>query len=108
MKERKLTQVKTYTFNDIDVTVKIDFYNNQISLVNSLNYQPKQYVFVERGVEFMNGWLNILEAMKSAIKEAKKEYEHELAETSKFKEESIVKFAMALEEGKKIKKTNKR
>jgi len=40
----------------------------------------------------MNGWLNILEAMKYAIEEAKKMYEAELARTSEFKTKKDVEF----------------
>ena len=92
MKERKLSEVKMYTFNGIEVMIHIDFYNNKISIVREDTqgkYLPKDFRFSQRGVEYMNGWLNILEAMKMAIKEAKKEYEHELAETSKFKDEEL-------------------
>lgn len=83
MKIRKITETKTYTTNDVDVNVRINFYDNKISLVDR-DGRDKQWLFANRGVEFMNGWLNILEAMKVAVKEAKIEYENELAETSKF------------------------
>lgn len=92
MKIRKLSEIKMYTFNGINITIHIDFYNNKISIIKENGqgkYLPKDFIFAERGVEYMNGWVNILDAMKSAIKKAKEEYEYELAETSKFKEKDF-------------------
>ena len=44
----------------------------------------------------MNRWKCILQAIDKAIDSAKAKYEHNLAETSKFKEEKIIKVAKAL------------
>lgn len=92
--QRKFQEVYCFTHKKIDIYVKIDFYNNKISLVNpESNHQgfgPKKWLFNDRGVEYMQGWLDILEAMKLAVIDAKKRYEHELAETSKFQEEELI------------------
>jgi len=88
MKNRKFQEVYCFTYKKIDIYVKIDYYNNKISLMQpecaAMNFAKKQWVFADRGVEFMNGWLEILEAMKEAIKDAKSKYEKELAVTSAF------------------------
>ena len=97
MKEIKTYKFKeTYQFihEDIVVYVKIDYRNNKISLVDPFNigegkFQGKMWLFKDRGVEFMQGWINILEAMQEAIKDAKKRYEAELAENSRFDEDLL-------------------
>lgn len=92
----KIKETVEFNFNDIKVFVKIDYLNNRIDIVEPKNYDQtnftlKHWVFAGRGVEYMNGWLNILEAMKLSIREAKKMYEANLAEESKFKEDMVEK-----------------
>lgn len=79
----KNLEIKTIEFNGIKVRVKIDYDLGIASLVEPDN-QPKKWVFASRGLEYMNGWLNIIEAMTSAVKEIKKDLERDLAEKSKF------------------------
>lgn len=95
MKTKKLTQTKTYTTNGIGINVRINFENNHISIVDD-NGKDKDFRFANRGVEFMQGWLDILDATKAAIKEAKVEYEAELAEQSRLKEEKTVELIKAI------------
>ena len=69
----ELLTIKKYEFSDGTVVyVKIDFAKNKVSLVdqNGANYK---LLFAERGVEYMNGWLNILGAMRYAIRQARDE-----------------------------------
>lgn len=99
---KKITETRTYTFNDINVTIRINYIENKISIVDPNNgYRDKQFIFCNRGVEYMNGWLNILEAMKSAIKEAKKDYEAELAEQTKLKANYILTLKPTISKKKK-------
>lgn len=90
----KIKETYQFTHNKIDIYVKIDYLNNKISLKEPVNsfggFQIKKWVFAERGVEFMQGWLDILEAMQEAIKDAKLKYEHNLAEESKFKTDFVL------------------
>ncbi len=90
MKTTKNIEIYTVTTGDISVIVKIDYINNEISLLDQ-EYSKKEYVFAKRGVEYMNGWLNVLEAMDLAIRDAKKRYEADLAENSKFEKEAVKK-----------------
>lgn len=87
---KPLQQVLEYTYNDIKVLVSIDHVAAEVSLVEynkgNKNYSPKQWVFVKRGLEFMNGWKNILAAIQFAVGEATKLLEHDLAESSKFED----------------------
>ena len=92
----KIKETVEFIHKDIKVYVKIDYINNKISLVEpkwnllSWKFQRKQWLFNERWVEYMKGWLNILDAQKYAIEEAKKLYEAELARVSKFTESFII------------------
>jgi hypothetical protein len=76
-------KIKTFTFNGIAIRVKIDYDKGLASLVDDQNYN-KQWCFASRGLEYMNGWLNIIGAMKLAVEEAKKLLEADLAEKSSF------------------------
>ena len=66
--------IKTYKYGDISIQVKIDFEENEITILDGKR-NPKQWIFSKRGLAFMQGWLNILEAMKYAVTEAGKELE---------------------------------
>ena len=69
----ELLNIKKYEFSDGTVIyVKIDFVKNKVSLTDA-NGAKNQFLFAERGVEYMNGWLNILGAMRYAIREARDE-----------------------------------
>lgn len=85
----KHIEIKTYEFYDIRVMVEINYDTKQISLIeraveNHPNYpfRIKKWVFTARGLEYMNGWRNVLTAMNYAIDEAEKE----LTEYLKMKE----------------------
>lgn len=84
--------IETYDFtkNNITVRVEINHSENKISLLNPNGYKNyKEYIFAERGVEYMQGWINILEVMQDAIKDAKSRYEKQHAEISKFEEKQV-------------------
>ena len=95
----KHLEVKTYEHCGISVTVKIDYGNGSISLVernkvsNGVNtpaFVIKNWIFAERGLEFMGSWLTILDAMKYAIEEARKELEQYKHDKMKEKEEDVM------------------
>ena len=105
MKIHKQKETICYDIDGIKVYIKIDYFNNRIDIVEPIDiingkFKKKEYCFIGRGVEFMNGWLNILEAMKMAIKDAKAKYEANLAEESKFTQEIIVKVEKELRRAK--------
>lgn len=84
-------EVIKYTHKDIDIYVKINHIKGEVSLVEikgrSMNdVKNKGWLFVDRSLEYMNGWQNILDAMKYAIGEATKILEKDLAESSRFKD----------------------
>lgn len=93
--ETKFKETYSFSHKGINIFVKIDYRNNRIDLVepkdlNGGNFRLKQWQFGNRGVEYVNGWLVILEAMGEAMKDAKKKYEKNLAETTKFKKDLVI------------------
>ena len=71
----ELLSIKKYEFSDGTTSdVKIDFAKNKVSLVDQ-NGSNTNFKFAERGLEYMNGWLNILGAMRYAVRMARDELE---------------------------------
>lgn len=94
-------EVKTIEHKGIKVMVHVDYDNAIVSLVERQNYnssglQKKSYIFANRGLEYMNGWLAVLEALTFAVNQCKKDLERNLAEKSAFKEKEIVKNAFEI------------
>ena len=77
----KHLEVKSYEYGDVSVTVKIDYDNQKISLVERNNdykgssWTDKRWLFSQRGPDFKNGWLNVLTAMRFAIEKSFDELE---------------------------------
>ena len=66
-----------YTYNGIVVKVEIDFEAEEVSIIDETK-KVKKWTFSGRGIEFMDAWCEILDAMKYAIGEAKKELQEQL------------------------------
>jgi hypothetical protein len=70
---------RIYRYKGVAVIVEIDFIKKTISFVEASNehgsFKNKKWIFAQRGVEYMNGWRMILQAMDHAIVEATKELE---------------------------------
>lgn len=101
----KNLEVRTVEHKGIKVTIKIDYDNGKASLVEfdrggykGGNWKDKSFVFAGRGLEYMNSWLDILDAMKHAVSECKKELEFSLAQSSKFKTNPGFKYRPGSEE----------
>lgn len=65
---------------EVSVSVHINYVEGTISLVNynpanPTDTQGKQWKFAHRELEYMRGWHDILDAMKSAITDATKRLE---------------------------------
>lgn len=63
---------RVYSSYGISVVVELDFVNETISLVEK-DGSKKLWDFTGRGVQYMNGWRNIMRAMEHATTEAQKE-----------------------------------
>lgn len=86
---KKHLEVKTIEHKGIKVTVAIDYDRGTASFVEhkfDRGWDDKKFVFSRRELPYMNGWLNILEAMSVAVKECKKELEIREAEIRKEKD----------------------
>jgi len=93
---KKIKETVEFNFNDIKVFVKIDYINNRIDVVepidtNRSNFTIKKWVFHQRGVEYIKGWVDVLDAIQKSIKEAKLMYEKNLALESKKKDDMVEK-----------------
>lgn len=97
--EQDLYIRRLYTHRGISVVVDIDLVKKTITLMESNPHNPKEFVrkswlFADRELEYMGGWLSILEAMKHAIFEASK-----ILEAQKERdEESFMRMIMSLSE----------
>jgi len=92
---KHIHEVIEYEHKGIKVFVKINHLKNTVSLVyiqdNTFDgVEDKRWLFADRGLEYMKGWQNILDAMKYAVGEATKILEKDLAESSRFTEEGII------------------
>jgi hypothetical protein len=63
--------IKTIEHKGIAVRFSVDFDKGEVSLLDKDN-SAKKWLFAGRGLEYLDSWLNILEAMQEAVKEAKK------------------------------------
>jgi hypothetical protein len=89
----KNLEIKTITHKKINIVIKIDYDHGEVSLVEMATngkYKKKEWIFAERGLEFMPAWKNILEAMQLAVKEGEMLLEQNLAEKTKFERELII------------------
>lgn len=61
--------IKEIEHNGIKVTIKVDYDNMTLSLVekDSGSWQDKKWTFSGRELNCMQGWQNILEAMSKAV-----------------------------------------
>lgn len=91
----KNLEIRTLEHKGVKVTIRIDYDKGTASLMEYRNegWKKKEWIFADRGLEYMNGWQNIIEAMQVAVAECKKELEKDLAEKTKFKEEFVMEVA---------------
>lgn len=94
----KHLEVKTVEYKGISVMLEIDYDRGTVALIGDTmgNRKPKEWVFAGRGLEYMDPWLKIMDAMKFAVGVAKKDLEQDLAEKSAFKDEKLSAFARAM------------
>ena len=90
----KHLEIKTYEYCGISVTVSIDYDRSVISLMerktSPRGWDVKKWVFAERGLDFMNCWQTILDAMKYAVEESSKELKGYKDAKNKEKEDDVV------------------
>lgn len=80
-KTKDLIVYRAYSHNGISILVKINFLDKTATLVErdksygQDGFKPKKWLFADRTIEYFTGWEMILDAMKYAINEARKEIE---------------------------------
>jgi hypothetical protein len=93
MKQHKIKETYEFIHKGISIFVRIDYLHNKIDILEcdtlQTQFKKKEFVFVGRGVEYMQDWRNILEAISEATKDAQKKYEVNLALESSFKTKKI-------------------
>ena len=67
---KKLSEEKRYTVNGIDIDIRINYRKERITLIDEKR-NKKQWLFAEREIQYLDSWVEILEAMQEAIKLAK-------------------------------------
>lgn len=95
LKETPRLVEKVYEYRGIKVGVRIDFRQKKISLTEADGQAVKRWVFAERTLEYMDGWLNILHAMEHAIQAARGELQAYVDLEEKKKAELMVAIARA-------------
>ena len=96
---KKHIEIKTYSYGDIKVSVKTDYDKKEVSLVRAKNimngipsdWEKMEYIFIGRGVEYRNGWLNVIRGIEYAINQAFDELQKYIDDTQKEKLESVLK-----------------
>ena len=80
----KHLEVKTYDHKGVSVRVEVNYDQGTISLLDKETGQAKKWLFAKRELEYMQGWQNILDAMKYAITKATEELtQHQEAQAKK-------------------------
>lgn len=96
----ELMTVKKYEFSDgTIIRIRIDFENNKVTLVEK-DGNKARFLFADRGIEYMNGWLNILGAMQYAIRQARDELEVWQKAKEEKDKQHIIDIMVAVQEGK--------
>lgn len=66
--------IRDYVYQATTARVRIDFFKGEIHLLDN-DFSAKKWVFANRSIEYMQGWKQILDAMKYAIDRATEEME---------------------------------
>lgn len=84
---QKHLEVKTIEHKGIKIKIKIDYDERTAALVeDDIAFDPKRWVFAGRGLNYMDGWLNIIDAMRVAVQQCKKDLLEREAEDEQFKD----------------------
>lgn len=98
---KDLVTIRSVTHAGYQIFIKIDREKNKVSLVerdSSGAYVAKRWLFAERGLEYMNGWRNILKAIDLAVVDAQADLEAYNAQQKEAKHQNCLSVAVALHE----------
>lgn len=85
--EQQLQTVYTIEHKGIVVGIKINYAQKTIGIIeytNKDNWNLKGYIFGNRGLEYVEGWLDIIEALGVAIENARKKLQEYNMNTNNF------------------------
>jgi hypothetical protein len=97
-------EIKTVEHKGIKVPIQINYDKGEVTLVENfhtdseMSYRAKQWLFKGRSLEYMDSWINILEAMTVAVKECKALLEKDLAEKTRLEEETYLRVGAILKD----------
>jgi len=97
-------EIKTVEHKGVRVPIMLNYDTGHASLVekqgeyNEMPYKAKQWLFKGRSLEYMDSWINILEAMTEAVKECKVLLEKDLAEKTRLEEETFLRVGAILKD----------
>ena len=85
--------IKTIEHKGITVSYKIDFDCKTVSLVerSGNDWKDKHWVFPDRTPDYLSSWLNIMEAMQEAVRQAKLELDAHIEKETDELTEKIIK-----------------
>ena len=85
----KNLEIRTIEHKGVKVTYRINYDDGTAELVERIDgrWNVKQWVFKPRGLEYMNGWQDVLGAMQEAVKQCKIALEEDLAMKTAFSED---------------------
>ena len=90
----QIREIYSFNYENITIYIDIDYQNNKISLVEKNTFKEKKWLFAGRGLDYMQSWKNILDAMSMAIVEAE-------GKMKAFQEEQARRLAERVEEASK-------
>lgn len=93
----KRLEIEEYNYAGVKVLVRIDYDAEEISLLEGKE-SVKKWTFAGRGLEYMQGWRNILAAMEHAIGKAEEKLKKHVA--AKERNRARVMVAVAKESNK--------
>ena len=64
---KQIKETYIHEHKGIKVGITIDYRQKKISLIDTETLKQKHWLFNERSLEYMEGWVNVLNAMQVAI-----------------------------------------
>lgn len=68
---KQIKETYIHEIDGIEVGIKINYQKRKISLVDTENFKVKHWIFPPSGLEYMEGWVNVLNAMQVVISGAR-------------------------------------
>lgn len=95
---KEVPRIETFTniYKGYQFNVQVDYIRRKISFVESDMKTLKRYVFAERGIEYMQGWKDIIEGIRLSVDKAEKKLSNYLSKVKQEQEENAEEFVGSL------------